>query len=187
MIIGITGRIGSGKEEIAKFFAKKKFVYFTLSIVIREEAVKRGIEVTRKNLQDLGDLLRKEEGPGALVKRLLNQMQPGKNYVIDGIRNPGEIEVLRKFKNFFLIGIDAPQNIRFQRMLRRAKESDPKTWGDFLIADNRDFHDPDDILGQQVHACMKMADFIIVNDGSLKEFKENILKVWGKIKISKNL
>ncbi|MEM0465633.1 MAG: AAA family ATPase [Candidatus Pacearchaeota archaeon] len=183
MIIGITGRIGSGKGEVAKFFLKKNFVYFTLSDIVRKEAIKRGIKINREELQNLGDLIRKEEGSGALVKKLLNKVQPCKNYIIDGIRNPGEINVLRKLKGFYLIAVDAPQKIRFQRVLRRAKESDPKNWNDFLRVDERDFYDKSNPLGQQVASCMKMADFIIINDNSIKELRNNIEKIWKKIKI----
>jgi dephospho-CoA kinase len=59
--------------------------------------------------------------------------EPDKNYIFDSLRNLGEAEFLRKErKNFILIGVDADRKIRFDRMLKRAKESDPKTWDDFI-------------------------------------------------------
>ncbi|MBR9703786.1 AAA family ATPase [Candidatus Pacearchaeota archaeon] len=181
MIIGLTGRIGAGKNEVVKFFLKKKFLHYTMSDVIKEEADKRGINETRENLQDLGDRLRKEEGPGALVKRLLNKMEPGKNYVIVGLRNPGEIKLLRKFKNFYLISLNSPQKVRFSRILRRGRIIDSMILSEFLDFDKRDFGDKSNPQGQQVGKCMEMADFLIINDKSIKEFRENIEKVWERI------
>jgi dephospho-CoA kinase len=185
MIIGVTGRIGSGKGEVVKFFLKKNFIYFTLSQILREELEKQGVEITRKNLQDIGDLLRSKEGPGALIKRLLNKLEPGKNYIIDGIRNPGEIEVLRKLINFYLISVDSSQKQRFIRVLGRAKESDPKTIEDFILIDERDFCDKENPFGQQVGKCMEQADFHIINDRTKKELILNLEKIWDKIKLLK--
>jgi len=85
-----------------------------------------------------------------------------KNAIVDGIRNPAEVvELKRKFKDFILISIDAPQRERFQRILKRARESDPKDWEGFLKIDLRDLGEKDP-LGQQVGECMKLADFKIL-------------------------
>ncbi|MCX5704308.1 MAG: hypothetical protein NT066_07480, partial [Candidatus Omnitrophica bacterium] len=64
MIIGLTGRMCSGKGVIKDYLEKKGFRYTTFSDVVRAEAVKRGIEIKRKNLQDLGNDLRQKEGAG---------------------------------------------------------------------------------------------------------------------------
>lgn len=131
MIIGLTGRIAAGKGFIKDFLEKIGFEYHTISDVVREEAAKREIEITRKNLQDLGNEVRNKEGPGAWARRIIEKFESGKNYIIDGIRNPGEVEELRKIKDFFLIAVDAPQEKRYERLRLRAKPSDPKTWGVF--------------------------------------------------------
>ena len=36
MIIGLTGRIASGKGETAEYFKKKGFEYYTISQMVRE-------------------------------------------------------------------------------------------------------------------------------------------------------
>ena len=56
--------MGSGKGTVAKILKKQGFEFAIFSDVISKEAVKRGISVVRKNLQDLGDQVRKEEGGG---------------------------------------------------------------------------------------------------------------------------
>ena len=94
--------------------------------------------------------------------------------IVDGIRNPAEIMELRKLKNFFLIVVDAPSTIRFRRMVEINRESDPKTWEDFLRIDARDKGMNESESGQSVARCMKQADFTLINDKTLEETKEKV-------------
>jgi len=182
MIIGVTGRIAAGKETLTSFFRKKGFVYLETSKILSEELSKQGLEVTRWNQQNLGDELRKKFGPHILMQKLLEKTEPNKNYIIDSIRNAEEVYFLRKnVKNFFLIAVDAEQKVRFERILKRKKPTDPKKWKEFLKVDNRDFFDEKNPYGQQVKKCMELADFKIDNtdlDESLREIEE----IWAKIK-----
>ena len=180
MIIGLTGRIAAGKGFIKDFLEKVGFEYYTFSDVVREEAARRGVEITRKNLQDLGNEVRNKEGPGAWAKRIIEKLESEKNYIVDGIRNPGEVEELRKQKDFFLIAVDAPQERRYERLRRRAKPSDPKTWEGFLEIDNRDFGE-EDSKGQQVGKCMEMADFYIFNNSDLGVLMKRIKEIYEQI------
>ena len=73
MIIGLTGRIGAGKETLTQFLREKGFKYLETSKLLTEELEKRGLPITRKNQQDLGDELRQKAGAGALMKIFLNK------------------------------------------------------------------------------------------------------------------
>jgi len=160
MIIGLTGRIAGGKGVASDFFKENGFEYLSLSNEVRQEAEKRKIAFERKSLQDLGNLMRKEEGSSVLAKRIIKKINNKKNYVIDGIRNSAEVQELKKvFKNdFTLISIDADLKTRWKNARNRAKESDPKTFKKFLEADKRDFQENSE-NGQQVEKCMNMADY----------------------------
>lgn len=183
MIIGITGRIAAGKETLTEFLRKKEFIYLETFKVLAEELEKRGLEITRWNMQDLGDEIRVKYGVGGVMEMLLKKTEPGKNYIFDSLRNPGEAEFLKKnVKDFILIAVDAPQKIRFERILKRGKPSDPKIWEEFLKIDNRDFFDETNPMGQQVGKCMEIADFKINNDADLKKSMKEIEEVWEKIK-----
>ena len=63
MIIGLTGTMGSGKGEIANYLIKKDFEYYCFSDILKEEAKKRNIKPTRKNLQKLGSDIKKQRDP----------------------------------------------------------------------------------------------------------------------------
>jgi len=185
MIIGLTGTIGSGKGVVTDFLKKQGFIYLSLSNELREIAKEEKIDFTRKNLQDLGNKLREEEGPAVLAKLVTDKIknQEYKKAIVDGIRNPAEIGVLRKLKNFFLVSVDATQKIRFERVKQRNRESDPQTWEEFIKVDDRDKGIGESDTGQNVDKCMKLADFSLINDGSLEEVQERIVELLEKIDI----
>ncbi|MEW6457000.1 MAG: AAA family ATPase [Acidobacteriota bacterium] len=183
MKIGVTGPIASGKGEVVKFFRKNNFKYISLSDMVREEAKKRNIPVTRENLQNIGNSLRKEFGAGVLgmkVREIIESF-PEKNWIIDGIRNPAEIEELKKMKGFYLIGIIAPLNILIERILKREREDDPKKKEEIIERIRQDIgvNEPED--GQQVGKCIKMANFTIINEGSLLDLQEKLKRIYSTI------
>ena len=94
--------------------------------------------------------------------------------MIDGIRNPGEVDFLRQQfgDDFKLIAIDAQQQVRFERVVKRNRDIDPKTWEEFVAADERDQGKAQPEYGQQVRKCIEMADIVLQNDGSLEELKK---------------
>lgn len=176
MIIGVTGAICSGTTTFMEYLEKNGFVSLSYSDVLRAEARQRGIEITRKSLQDLGDLLRREKGNGVLSLLLIEMMSEGKNYIAGNIRNPGEVEILReKFGDeFILICVRASDMKRFERMVERARENDPKTFEDFLKVEARDIGIGQEENGQQHGKVFEMADFEIENENSIEQFYERI-------------
>ena len=170
-IIGIVGPLACGKGVVAEYLIKNGgYTSFSLSSLVHDEAKKRGITtLTRTLMQDIGDDMRKNEGDDVLAKRAIEKFQVSsfklQKLIIEGIRNPGEVEYLRTLPGFFLIAIDAPQRVRYQRVLARKKPWDPKDWKSFLKIDGRDQGDKQNANGQQVRKCMDMADVKIDNNG----------------------
>ncbi len=182
MIIGITGTLGAGKGIVAEFLKKKGFVYLSLSDELREIAKEKKIELNRENLQNLGNQLREEQGTGILAELVRGKIknQEYTKAIVDGIRNPAEIIELRKIKDFFLLSVDAPLGIRFNRIVERNRESDSKTWDDFLKVDARDQREENE-KGQQVRKCMEQADFELINDQSLVNTENKVIDLYEKI------
>src|SRR5689334_3930907 len=122
MLIGLTGRNASGKGEVAKYLGTKSFYYCSLSDVIRDEVRSRGESLTRENMIETGNELRQKFGAGVLAHRILQKVEDDKHYIIDSIRNPAEVEALRATKNFKLVRVTAPLEVRFERLRNRARE-----------------------------------------------------------------
>jgi len=174
MIIGVTGTKASGKGIVTEILKEKGFFYVSTSDQVRKEAVSRGLSnYTISDLQDIGNDIRKNFGLGELVKRCLEEAGGKDNIVIDGIRNPGEIEEIKKFGGL-MIAVDAPVEIRFERLLSRKRESDPKTLEDFKKMDSRDRGDKESEVGQQVDKCIELSDYLIINDSTLETLKTKV-------------
>jgi len=186
MIIGVTGFLGSGKSYFANLLVDNYgFERLSFGDEVRFEARKRGIESIRKNLQALGDLERKEKGGDIWAKRLIGKTEIGKNYVIEGVRNPEEIVFLRKISGFLLVGIDVPFEVRCERILLRARAGDLKTKEEFAIADAKDKGTQEEGYGQHSDFCFNKSDVVIENSGSLEEFGEKAGKLLEEIRRTK--
>jgi dephospho-CoA kinase len=94
------------------------------------------------------------------------------NVIVDGIRNPAEVQAIKSLGHFYLVGVDAPKEQRFQRMVTRNRESDPKIWPEFLKVDAIDQGFQQDSSGQQVMQCIKLADYKITNNASVQSLHE---------------
>ncbi len=127
MIIGLTGKNGSGKTAVSEYLISRGFEYHSLSDAIREEIRKRGLQITREVLIDVGNELREKFGPGILAERILPNLESDQNYVIDSIRNPQEVDVLRSRSDFTLLALEAEQATRFERSRRRGRENAAQT------------------------------------------------------------
>jgi len=179
MILGLTGTMGSGKGEVVKYLKAKGFEHYVYSDILKEIARQRNIELTRKNLQKLGTDIKKEtKNMGILSNKMLNKIKTDKA-VVDGVRNPDEIRELRRKREVYIIGITAPQKLRYQRLRKRAREGDPKTSREFKRLDN--LENRGKTRGQQINKCLKMADFTINNNGSLEKLKNEIEKILNTI------
>jgi len=183
--IGVVGQIAVGKGVLVDYLKKEfGFVSFSLSSIIHEEVKKRNINrFDRTILQDIGDDLRKQEGDAVLAKKAIETLKKtGKNkVVIEGIRNPGEIEYLKKNPNFILVGVKANRKLRFKRLLKRGKSWDPKNWNDFVKVDRRDLGIGQKRSGQQVGRCLNYCDFILTNNKDTNDFHRKVHNLLLKI------
>jgi len=172
MIVGLTGKNASGKGEAADYLKEKGFSYFSLSDELREEAKERGVETTRESMIRLGNQLREEFGANYLAGKINEKIDGVGEVVVDSIRNLEEIKELRKNKSFILVGVDAPVEERFERAVKRGRAGDAETLEEFKELEQRE--NLKNKTGQQLDECLKVADKLIVNDGSLEELHKKI-------------
>ncbi len=171
IILGVTGTNGGGKDTVGDYLKTKGFVPYSLSDYLRKVlgTSERTSEEVRNDLRKLGNQLREQHGPGFLAEKALESFEPGKRYVVTSIRSPGEITILKKAKNFRLIGVDAPVEDRYQRILLRG---DTISFKQFKKDDEKErFGDKN---SQQLDACMELADFKVYNPGVGKESVERL-------------
>ena len=176
MIIGLTGKNGAGKTEVSNYLVSRGFEYHSLSDEIRAEVRRRGLEITREILTECGNELRSRFGAGILAERILAQLGHDRNYVIDSIRNPAEVDVLRRRKDFKLLGVDAGQAVRFERSRERGREGAPQSLEQFICEEEWELQSPDPVR-QQLVATRNMADVVVANDGTLEDLHRRLAEL----------
>ena len=183
IIIGLTGRNAGGKTTAAEVLSKRGFSYLSLSDVIREEAKKRDLASERENLIALGNELRERHGPGALAELTVAKMQPDRNYAVDSIRHPAEVQALRKAGSFTLFHIFAPLETRFERSMARKRAGDAQTLQDFIRQEEREFASSN-VAAQQLLETERLANRTIENNGSLEDFTARLTTALREVEVS---
>jgi len=182
MYIALTGYMACGKGEIAKKLQEKGYKYISLSDIVRREADKKGLEHTRENLQKVGNELREKNGPAVLGKMvretILEQDKEnfGKNnWVIDGVRNPKEVEELKNIPNNYLLSLTASDETIINRIKSRKRPGEEDVSTDDILAKlNKEKGIGEDATGQQTKKCVEMSDFEIINEGSFAQLEEKL-------------
>lgn len=174
VIVGLTGKFAAGKGTVADLLVARGFAYHSLSDVIREELKRRGVPESREHLTEAGNALRKAHGPAALAIMIQDRLLDGGRHIVDSIRNPAEVEVLKGVPGFFLVGVDAQREVRFQRLRARDRVGDPTTWEQFCALEDRETHSTDP-SNQQLSATWRAVDVTLMNDGSRDDLERDLL------------
>ncbi len=177
MIIGLTGKNAAGKGESAKYLQTLGFQYFSLSDELRLEATRRGIGHSRDELIVFGTKVREQHGIGYLASKINEKIaalkkEGAQKFVIDSIRNSGEVAELEKNNDFDLFAIEADAKIRFTRMIKRGRAGDAATFEKFLEQENKE--NSTSGAGQQMELCIEMAAHTIGNNGTLEELHRKV-------------
>ncbi len=183
IVIGLVSPISAGKGTVVEFLQKKGFLALSLSDRIREEITSRNQKITRERLLAVADELRQNFGSAVLAHRTwqIAQNQNNQKIVIDSIRGIAEVDFFKNKPGFYLIGIKAPRKKRFVWAKKRAREGEPLTWEEFVKVDKKDFFSGDGQVGRNIPACLKKADDIIDNEGTVKDLENKVEKVLEKI------
>lgn len=171
LVIGLTGPNAAGKGEVAALLREHGFTCHSLSDVVREEALRRGRTVSRDDLIVTGNELRREGGPGALAERILPRL--GRRDVVDSIRNPSEVAVLRRLPRFVLVGVDAPAEIRFERARVRTGRGDALSDLEAFLRKEAEENSAEE-TNQRLSATFALRDRTLTNGGSLEELRKAV-------------
>lgn len=138
-IIGISGRICSGKSYAAELIASEFSVpVASFGGYLKYYCEKEGLPTDRKSLQYVGQNL-VDTNPIQFVISVINHFIGSKNLiVIEGIRHRSIFEIINTLsENTLSIFVHADQETRYERYTQREKDSDQmKTHSQFIEADN---------------------------------------------------
>jgi len=177
MIICVVGMPGSGKGQIVRIFGKYGIPHVSMGDIVREEADRRGVPRTPEGMNSVSIQLRQELGDNAVAKltipKVRELLKTHEAVIIEGVRSLDEIQT---FKDAFpeekviIIAVHSSPQKRFERLSRRGRSDDPKSWSAF---EARDWKELKFGLGNVI----ALADYLIVNEGHLTQYRRKIEKL----------
>ncbi|MCX8167166.1 MAG: hypothetical protein N3E37_04940 [Candidatus Micrarchaeota archaeon] len=172
----ICGLPASGKSLAEKVCKKLDIASFEMSKILKNFIKKSSDENIKKhkskNLRELGHLIRELYGKDFVAKLTLNEIKKRKVNVgvIIGSRNIEEIEYFKNAlgkNNVVVVYIEVEEMLRLERWIKRNKNSDPKN---LEQANQMTINE----LNYGITEIKKKADVVVKNNGTEKEFLNNI-------------
>ncbi|MFA9425885.1 AAA family ATPase [Natronorubrum sp. A-ect3] len=172
-VIGTVGLPGSGKSEAATVARENGIPVVTMGDVVRQETADRGLDPT-KDHGSVAQALRDENGPTAIAERSLpmieDRLERHEIVLVDGIRSDTEVDIFedRFGETFTLVSIEAPFELRAERIDARGRDASEADGGEGLAArDERE-------RSFGMDDAMDRADVVIENTDTLEAFHERV-------------
>lgn len=173
IILGIVGRIGSGKDAVSEYISKNYgFEIVAFRDAVRKVTEKEGFEPTRANMQDVGKKYREKYGPEYFTRIILEKIRKaGDKVLVKEMRIDGDVLPLKEaFQNMKIIAVETDADKRFQRMFARGRAGDPQTLEEFEKQEKREEE-------LEYTQALKYANIRLNNNGSFGELYEKIDKL----------
>lgn len=166
---------GAGKEEFVKAAMEEGFKVIRMGDVVRNEASDRGIANHDQGIGGFAHSERQIHGNDVWARRV-SALVNSDPTLIDGCRGFSELEVFRREfgDQVMVIAIHASPRTRYNRLKAREREDAPSNWEEFVERDRRE-------LGWGLGKVIVMADYMLVNEGSLETFHEDVRTILAKI------
>ncbi len=166
-LIAIVGMAGAGKSTTAAHFQRAGYAKVRFGDATMEELQRREMEVNEENESLIRETLRLELGMDAYAKLnepKLKEALRHKDVVIDGLYSWQEYTYLKpKFPQLNLLAVYASPKTRYRRLASRPERplgNEEAAGRDYAEIENLNKADP-----------IAMADYAIMNEGSLEELK----------------
>jgi len=172
-VLATVGLPGSGKGEAATVAGELDVPVVTMGDVIRAECRDRGLDPATDH-GTVAKALRKENGPAAIAERSLPvieaELDDSDVVLVDGVRSDIEVDAFENAfgTDFALVSIEAPFNVREDRLAERGRDKSADEGGESL--EERDERE----LGFGMDEAMARADVTIENTDTLGTFRSRV-------------
>lgn len=174
MIIAVVGMCGSGKSIVSDYLVKKGFQFLRFGQITLDEVKKKGIKPDEKTESKIREDIRKERGMAAfaiLNKPKIDELSKKGDVVIDGLYSWSEYKYLKEIykEKLVVIAVYASPKIRYSRISKRSAQKDPDLRHRSFSVEDAKARDCAEIENIEKGGPIAMADFTLVNEGSLEE------------------
>ncbi|HIA92289.1 TPA: hypothetical protein EYO12_04235 [Candidatus Saccharibacteria bacterium] len=171
MIFGLSGTNGAGKDTVAEILRDNYgYLFISATDILRDEARKRGLDVSRKNLRDISAEWRREFGMGVLIDRGLIEYEKVQSqyegFVISSLRHPAEADAIHAAGGK-VIWVDADPQLRYQRVQSadRGRASEDKiSFEEFLAHEKKEMNVGGDAATLKTAAVKEKSDVTLLNE-----------------------
>ncbi len=176
LYLGLVGKNGAGKSTVCNILQKRGYTVFSLSDIVRVEAETQGLDKSRDSLIKVGSRLKQQKGLAVLAEMSLKKAQDQnlQKVVFDSIRHPAEVEFLKKH-GVKIIGVDAPLELRYNRIKARNNSTDNVTFEEFVQHEEHELTGKSS--GQNLGETFKKVDYWLENAGEIAELERSIAEI----------
>lgn len=186
-IVFIVGMPGSGKSIVSDELVKRGFAFLRFGQIVLDKVKDQGLKPTEANERKIREALRKEHGMAAMA--VLNipkfdKLLEKSNVVGDGLYSWSEYKILKErySDSMYIVTVYAPPKLRYERLENRAVKNDEEQRFRSFTKEEAKARDFAEIENLEKGGPIAMADFTIVNTGTIDELKESVKDILKEIK-----
>ncbi len=178
-IVFIVGMPGSGKSIVSDELVKGGFLYVRFGQIVIDEVKKRDLEINADNEKTVREELRKEHGMGAMATlnmEKFDELLKKSNVVGDGLYSWTEYKILKEKygEKMYVLAMYAPPKLRYERLENRTAENDTDSRFRSISKEKSKARDYAEIEGIEKGGPIAMADFTIINMGTVEDVKTQL-------------
>jgi dephospho-CoA kinase len=173
LVVAVVGMAGAGKSEVSRVFESKGFARIRFGDITDEELKKHDLVVNEENERRMRESLREKYGMEAYAMLNLTKIDvtiKTSPVVVDGLYSWEEYLFLSNYyhQNFRVVAVWSSPATRYARLAERPVRP--------LTLDEAFSRDQAEIVNLNKGGPIAMADFTIINEGSLKDLEKDTRK-----------
>jgi dephospho-CoA kinase len=173
LVVAVVGMAGAGKSEVSRVFESKGFARIRFGDITDEELKKHELPVNEENERRMRESLREKYGMEAYAMLNLTRIDIAiktSPVVLDGLYSWEEYLFLSNYyqQNFRVVAVWSSPATRYARLAQRPVRP--------LKLDEAFSRDQSEIVNLNKGGPIAMADFTILNEGSLKDLEKDTRK-----------
>ncbi|MCL2149091.1 MAG: AAA family ATPase [Methanomassiliicoccaceae archaeon] len=163
-IIIVTGMPGAGKEELLSVAGSMGVPFTRMGDAVRDAYPSSQEYTIGLGIGQFAGAERERHGKDIWARRTMERMGGGM-FLVDGCRSMEEVASFKGLcGDVVIVGVHSPPEARYERLVRRGRDDAPRSRAEFDERDSRE-------VSWGLAEVIAMADMMIVNDGSLDEFR----------------
>ncbi len=177
-VMGVIGRNGAGKSTLVRLLREicvgSSIESHSSGALMVETLGLWGVALTRDNLQKLPVMMEATYGTGLLANAMRARLEAScaDIAIFDGLRWQNQLYSVQSFTPHVLVYVDAPQDLRFERL--RARATKP---GEAAMNREQFLKEEQAPTEVEISLIAHEADFTIHNTGDLDDYRAQVLNL----------